>query len=77
MLFKATQNLLCVFTTIGYLNKNFYEQFILKKLDFEKILSAIHSRLQAAYNDVVNELKRAADQYFSIYQLRDYALVRL
>lgn len=42
LLFKATQNLFCIFTVISYLNKNFYEQFILKKLDFQKLVSSIH-----------------------------------
>ena len=76
-LLQATQSLLCVFTTISYLNKNFYEQFILKKLDFEKIISSIHGRLQAVYNDIVNELKKATGQFLSIYQLRDCALQKI
>lgn len=74
LLFKATSSLLCVFTTISYLNKNFYEQFILKKLDFEKILSSIHLRIQNVYNEVVVELKRVADDIVSIHQIRDFAI---
>ena len=77
LLFKATQHLFCVFTTISYLNKNFYEQFILKKLDFEKIISSIRNRLQSAYNDITNELKLNSDQYLSVSQLKDFALARV
>ena len=77
MLFKATQNLFCVFTTISFLNKSFHEQFILKKLDFEKIISSIHNRLQSAYNDITNELKLNSDQYVSVCQLKDFALARV
>ena len=57
LMFKATQSLFCVFTTISFLNKSFYEQFVLKRLDFEKILTALHSRLQLAFNEVVSQLQ--------------------
>ena len=56
-----------MFTTISYLNKTFYEQFILKKLDFEKIFTSIHSRLQSVYDEVVDELKENSDQYISVF----------
>jgi hypothetical protein len=77
LLFKAIQSLFCVFTTISYLNKNFYEQFILKKLDFEKIFTSIHSHLQRVYEEVVNELKENSDLYISVYQIRESAILKI
>lgn len=77
LIFKATQNLFCVFTTINFLNKSFYEQFILKKLDFEKIISSIYNRLLITYNEIVNELKKSSDQYISLYQLKDFAIDKI
>jgi len=77
LLFKATQNLFCVFTTISFLNKSFHEQFILKKLDFEKIISSISNRLLATYNEIVNELKCNSGQYFSLYQLKEFTIERI
>ena len=77
LMFKAIQSLFCVFTAISYLNKNFYEQFILKKLDFEKIFSSIHVRLQAVYDELVDELKTKSDQYISIYQVREEAIEKI
>lgn len=71
---KATQSLFCVFTAISYLSKSFYEQFVLKKLDFEKILTALHARLQTVYTEVVNHLRKNSDSFVSICQLREFVV---
>lgn len=77
LLIKATQNLFCIFTTISYLNKNFYEQFILKKLDFSKLISSIHSRLKDVYDDVEAEFRTKSMHMLSIAELKEFTGRRL
>lgn len=66
-----------MFTSINYLNKSFYEQFILKKLDFEKIVSSLHGRMKLAYDDIVNQLKDNSNSCTSIHSLKEATLAAI
>ena len=58
-LFKLLNSLFSIMTAFQYLNKSYYEQFILKKLEFEPLFTEIQERLRHFYNSYLSETIRA------------------
>ena len=56
---KMINYLFSVLTAFQFMNKQFYEQFILKKLEFEPLMTELAERLKIRYQtDIMDELKR-------------------
>ena len=59
-LLKLVNSLFSILTAFQYLNKSFYEQFILKKLEFEPIFTELQDRLKIFYNSTFLETIRTS-----------------
>mmetsp|Transcript_40261 Transcript_40261/g.61437 ORF Transcript_40261/g.61437 Transcript_40261/m.61437 type:complete len:120 (+) Transcript_40261:433-792(+) len=77
VLFKTVQKILCVFNAVSYLNKSIYEQFILKKLDFEKLFQAIHGRLHHEYASIFDHFRGSLDRSVTLYDLKEFTEKKL
>ena len=50
--FRTASHLFSILTAFQFLHKNFYDQFILKKLEFEPIITEVSERLRTLYSQV-------------------------
>lgn len=53
LLFKGMQALFQLFSVASFENKDFYHQFVLKKLEFEKLFEQLNKRLGQVFSEIV------------------------
>ena len=49
MMLRITSHLFSVLTAFQYLQKPFYDSFMLKKLEFEPVITEVSERLKAVF----------------------------
>jgi len=48
---KQTCHIFSMLTALQFLHKSFYESFVLRRLDFKKLMEEIFERLNTVFND--------------------------
>ena len=58
---KISNYLFSILTAFQYLSKAFYEQFILKKLEFEPLFTELQERFKLLHsNEILEQLKKGS-----------------